>query len=267
MRCWCCKGVSGFLSFRRCSTVLVSLTGTFFVDSLSGFALLLLIFRLVGIAATFCWLPMQSVSPTRFWAHLRPSLGFLSADLVNYGSDQILIVAISYMLSRDELGVIGLCRQIVGVADAPGWAMVQAAYPAIVADPISEVPRFYSRLVWLAGWTAIGFIALRTAWVMGLPYSCLSSLLGHPACYTSSPLPAHVIRNWTEGRWEHQKHQQARLCTRSLLGGHRRSGGMGVARCAGRLCRACVCLILGDGPCTWPSPSRHTTCPPLSRLC
>jgi O-antigen/teichoic acid export membrane protein len=166
-----------------------------FANSLLVFAATLVVARLVGIFGICLRLPYRAVSPRRLWRHLYPSLGILSADLVNYGSDQLLVLAMSYLVNRQELGILGLSRQIVSIADIPGGSLLQTAYPAMVQDPQAELTMTRKRMLTLAGLTMVGCAGLALPlgiWVYRVP------LLPAYAALLLTSLPARYILSLCE---------------------------------------------------------------------
>jgi O-antigen/teichoic acid export membrane protein len=160
--------------------------------SLATFAAMLAIPRLIGIAIVCCALPQECVSMRRLWQHLRPGFGLLSSDIFNYGSDQILVVAISYLVDREHLGILGLCRQVIGVADTPGASLLQTLYPALAQGPAAVVATTRRRMFKLAALTAIVCATLTVPlgiWfyhVPQLPLYAITLLVSLPGRYLLS---------------------------------------------------------------------------------
>lgn len=59
---------------------------------------------------------------------------FAPLDILGILSEQLPILIISTLMSRAELGLFGIIRQLITAADAPGWSYVQAKYPTLVTD-------------------------------------------------------------------------------------------------------------------------------------
>ena len=108
--------------------------------TLTGFALVLAAFRLAGIAIVFAQLPLARVAPRAVLARLRAGSAFLTTDAINLGSEQVVVIAASYLIPREALGVLGLCRQLLTLAETPGWSFVQARYPELVAKERETFP-------------------------------------------------------------------------------------------------------------------------------
>jgi len=120
-----------------------------FANTISQFAFIIFAFRILGVLTLWLFLPYERVSVRRFWSVARSSLKFLSADLIGYVSDQIFITGISFILSRHELGILGLCKQVASVAGTPIISILQAKYPALVADP-SRMSVLRYQALWLS---------------------------------------------------------------------------------------------------------------------
>ena len=110
-----------------------------FGSSYLVFALILAAFRFVGTFSVFLRLERARIKMSYFWTHARAGAHFLTADILNLGADQFTVLLASFLMSRTDLGVFGLCRQMLTVSDTPGWSQVQAKYPLIVADPAGSV--------------------------------------------------------------------------------------------------------------------------------
>jgi O-antigen/teichoic acid export membrane protein len=118
------------------------------------FASILAAFRFIGTLSAFLCLERARIRMSFFWSQVRAGAHFLTADILNLGSDQVTVLVASFLMSRTDLGVFGLCRQMLTVSDTPGWSQVQAKYPAIVADPpgsVAELRRTMPRLGAICG--------------------------------------------------------------------------------------------------------------------
>ena len=104
------------------------------------FAILLTLFRFAGIAGAFLLLPKALSSVRTVLDHFREGAHFLTADALNLGADQAIVLATSWLMSRADLGLFGLCRQMLTVSDTPGWSKMQAEYPNVVRDPARNMP-------------------------------------------------------------------------------------------------------------------------------
>jgi O-antigen/teichoic acid export membrane protein len=123
------------------------IVGASIAHSLVTFALVLALFRTVGVFIAFLRLPLARLPVGGFLAHLRGSIRFITADAMNLGSDQLSVLAASYLMDRQALGLFGLCRQLLTASDTPGWSQMQVAYPAAVSDPNETIPRLKRRML------------------------------------------------------------------------------------------------------------------------
>lgn len=108
------------------------LAGAFSHD-FSVFCVCLLVFRLLGIAIAYALLPHDFRAIRQAPAQLRAGMRYLFADAVLVLSDNLLILLCSCILGRSELGVLGICRQLMTASDTPGWASLQSVYPKLVS--------------------------------------------------------------------------------------------------------------------------------------
>jgi O-antigen/teichoic acid export membrane protein len=158
-----------------------------FGSSFLMFAALLAAFRFASIAVVFLRLPRGRLPLREVLEHLAEGLRFLTADAVNLGSDQVTVLIVSYLISRGELGLFGLCRQMLTVSDTPGWSQLQASYPAIVADPQGQIPKLRRRLMVTGVLCAVVVAALTVPlglWVYHLP----GFMILGPLLQTSTPV-------------------------------------------------------------------------------
>jgi O-antigen/teichoic acid export membrane protein len=118
------------------------LIGTACGGPLAVFALVLAVCRFAGVAACFAFLPLGRLRLRDTLAHMREGTRFLTADALLLATDQATIIISSYLMSRAELGLFGLVRQMLTLSDTPSWSRMQAAYPAMVADPAGVFPGF-----------------------------------------------------------------------------------------------------------------------------
>ncbi len=118
------------------------------------FASILAAFRFAGTLGAFLCLERARIDLRVFWANVRVGAHFLTADILNLGSEQLTVLLASFLMSRSDLGVFGLCRQMLTVSDTPGWSQVQAKYPLIVSNPpetVGELKRTMPRLGAICG--------------------------------------------------------------------------------------------------------------------
>jgi O-antigen/teichoic acid export membrane protein len=132
---------------------------TLFGPTLLAFAAVLAGFRFASIALAFAFLPMGRLRLRAAMGHMREGTRFLTADTLLMASDQATIMIASYLMSRPELGLFGLVRQMLTVSDTPAWSQMQAAYPAMVADPARMFPPFKRRMLMIGVVCAAGVAA------------------------------------------------------------------------------------------------------------
>ncbi len=116
------------------------IVGALLSPSYLMFAALLALFRFSGTLMAFLVLPRAACSLPVFLRHIREGSRFLTADALNSGTDQITVLISSWLMSRGDLGLFGLCRQMLTVSDTPGWSKMQAMYPAVVDAPERVMP-------------------------------------------------------------------------------------------------------------------------------
>jgi O-antigen/teichoic acid export membrane protein len=109
------------------------LVGAFFAD-FNHFCLCILVFRLLGIALPYALLPHDlsalRFAPRQLWAGMH----YLVSDAVILVGENLVLLLTSHLLGRSELGVLGICRQLLTASDTPGWANLQSVYPKLVAE-------------------------------------------------------------------------------------------------------------------------------------
>ena len=136
------------------------------------FAAILAAFRFAAIGCAFLRLPCRRTSFRMLITHMADGARYLIADAINLGTDQAAMLILSFILSRAQLGLLGLCRQLITVSDTPGWSQIQAFYPGMVADPARNGPLLISRLRWI-GIVSAASVALLTAplglWIYRAP--------------------------------------------------------------------------------------------------
>jgi hypothetical protein len=119
--------------------------------------------------------------------HMADGARYLIADAINLGTDQAAMLILSFILSRAQLGLLGLCRQLITVSDTPGWSQIQAFYPGMVADPARNGPLLISRLRWI-GIVSAASVALLTAPLGLWIYRAPGFLVLAPLLQVSTPI-------------------------------------------------------------------------------
>ena len=119
----------------------------------TAFALTLAAGRALGSLAGFLPLRFGRFSPRDLRRAISESSRFVPLDIMALLSEQLPILAISPYLGRAELGLIGLARQFVTLADTPGWSYVQSEYPRLVRglkDSAAAIARRNGQLAWVS---------------------------------------------------------------------------------------------------------------------
>lgn len=183
-----------------------------FSTDLVWFAAVLTASRLLGCAIGFALLEFRRTSASGVAAAIHEGLRFLPLDLLAAASDLGAIPLLAGFLSRSELGLFGLARQFVSVADTPGWSYVQSRYPGMVADfgaVASDVAKRNEEISFASA-AAVLLLASATALAIYRQPALLPVL---PLALL--PLPARYMNNFCD--------QALRACGRirecALLGG------------------------------------------------
>jgi len=166
--------------------------GAFISHGAGAFAVIVLAGRVLGNLVGFALLAYRRIS----WPNLRSAFirgtSFAPADAIAMLSEQLPILIISVLLSRAELGIFGLARQIVTAADAPGWSFVQAKYPELVESKLLATPavaRSNGRLA-----VAVGGCTLLASMVLSVAVYRQPVLVGATAVLLAT-LPARYMNN------------------------------------------------------------------------
>jgi hypothetical protein len=163
--------------------------------SLPTFGIILLCTRIAAsivgfLPLSYAWTSFADVATT-----IRASVRYASLDAAGMLAELLPIVLISGLLTREELGLIGLLRQFLTVADLPGYSMVFNAYPSLVQDPDRvgpELARANERMAWKS---ALGTLVLASAAAV--------VVYGAPVLAAALPivllsLPARYITNFCD---------------------------------------------------------------------
>jgi hypothetical protein len=171
-------------------TGLALLTPTFL-----DFALVLLATRVLGCAAGFLPLAFDRVDLGRIRPALAEAVRFAPLDVAGLLADQLAVVLLAVLLDRAELGLYGLIRQFVSVADTPGWSYVLSNYPALVQDIGASAPavaRGNERLAWISAAVSLVASSALAVAVYGVP-AILPAL---PLVLL--PMPARYLNNFCD---------------------------------------------------------------------
>ena len=95
-------------------------------------ASILLLSRATGNLAVFCGMRYARVPARSAYRYGLEGFKYSPMDLIALMSEQTGALFLAYLLPRSELGIYGLCQQLVMAADTPGWSLVQSYYPELV---------------------------------------------------------------------------------------------------------------------------------------
>jgi hypothetical protein len=130
-----------------------------------SFAIVLTASRVLSCVAGFVPLSYGSVSLSMLRRGIVGGLRFVPLDLALMFSEVLPIAFMPIFLTRAEIGMLGLARQFVTVADTPGWSYVQANYPALVADIHGNGPGVarWNNVLALGTIAGVGLVAITMA--------------------------------------------------------------------------------------------------------
>jgi O-antigen/teichoic acid export membrane protein len=177
---------------------LIHLLGTgaaMLAPNFEQFALTLLAFRAFGSAVGFA--PLEYARPEAGQAlrAVREASRFAPLDVAGLLSEQLPVAFLSVLLSRTDLGLYGLLRQFVTVAETPGWSHVLSHYPKLTDDLIkhgSSVAQSHQRIAWLSATAVLGAASTMAIAVYKVP----SILPAIPIVLAT--VPARYINNFCD---------------------------------------------------------------------
>jgi O-antigen/teichoic acid export membrane protein len=91
--------------------------------------------RLAANIVVYAVMGIEFVGFRRILAEMRRGFGYLATDAVLTANDQIATILLAMILTREDMGVWGICRQLTIAADTPSWSIVQAKYPEMIRSP------------------------------------------------------------------------------------------------------------------------------------
>lgn len=118
------------------------LLGIIYCRTLVHFAIVLMAFRALGAFIPFCLLKYARISISKIWDCGVRGFVYFPADMLAILSEQAGQVILSLLLSRGDLGVFGLCRQVLTAGEYPGWSFAQSIYPSLVRTRLETVREF-----------------------------------------------------------------------------------------------------------------------------
>lgn len=116
------------------------LAGGFFSNSVLEFAVYVTVSRLIGNVIVYAVMGIERVPLGRVFAEMRRGGSYLATDALLTANDQIVTILLALILSREDMGVWGICRQLSTAADTPSWSIVQAKYPEMIRSPHETWP-------------------------------------------------------------------------------------------------------------------------------
>ncbi|HVJ42137.1 MAG TPA: hypothetical protein VM639_11590 [Dongiaceae bacterium] len=154
--------------------------GYFLTDDFLHFALIVTLCRFLGTAIIFARLPYGHFTLAELKTHVRQGLGFLTADTIGLIADQVSVMIASALMSRADLGIFGLCRQMLTVGDTPAWSRLTAWYPRVVADPLGAAVQLRREMLRMGILGGLGLAAMAVPlglWIYHLPSFILAACL------------------------------------------------------------------------------------------
>ncbi len=118
------------------------LLGVIYSQTLVNFALFLLAFRALGSFIPFGLLRYARIKISKIWDCGVQGFLYLPPVILASLSEQSAPVIFSFLLSRGELGIFGLCRQVLTAGEIPCWSFLQSIYPRLVQTRLASVREF-----------------------------------------------------------------------------------------------------------------------------
>jgi O-antigen/teichoic acid export membrane protein len=108
------------------------LAGSLLAQAPDGFAITLLLSRMVSVLVIWGGFRFERVSIDRITEIAGNGLRYLAPDVLALLAEQSAPLLLARVVSRAELGIFRLCQQLLMAADSPGWTFVQSQYPQMV---------------------------------------------------------------------------------------------------------------------------------------
>lgn len=167
--------------------------GLFLSRSMAQFAAILLIARALGNIAVFAGMKYERVSFSSALRYGLSGLKYSPMDLMAMLSEQAASLIAAGILSRPDFGQYGLCQQLLGAADTPGWSMVQSQYPELVRTRLAISATLRGRLIRLS--FAVAVLVVGGGAVLGPYVYKLPGFLAMMASLTLS-IPSRYLNNF-----------------------------------------------------------------------
>ena len=119
-------------------------------DTLMAFAAVLLITRTLANACLFARLNYSRVTATAALRFVWKGLKYSLMDMIAMLSEQTATLILANFLTRAEVGLFGLCQQLLAASDTPGWSVIQSHYPELVKNELGLAKSLRRNLVMLS---------------------------------------------------------------------------------------------------------------------
>lgn len=159
------------------------LVGMIFSATVIQFAFALMVARALGSLLPFSLLKYSRISIAKIIKCGYRGVQYIPTDLLALASEQSGPLILSQLVTRSELGIFGLCLQVLNAGSQPVYTFLQSKYPELVTSRLStadEIGRqvvkisFAASLLVLAGSFVLGFWVydLRVFFYMMLLLTC-----------------------------------------------------------------------------------------------
>jgi O-antigen/teichoic acid export membrane protein len=140
--------------------------GIIFSKTVIQFAFALMVARALGSLLPFSLLKYSRIGLAKIIKCGYRGIQYIPTDLLALASEQSGPLILSQLISRADLGIFGLCRQVLTAGSQPGYTFLQSKYPQLVITRLrtaGETGRqmlkisLAASLLVLAGSAALGF--------------------------------------------------------------------------------------------------------------
>ena len=135
------------------------LLGMIYAQTLFQFAIFLMVSRGLGTAMPLCFLNYARIRIFKIWDCGIQGFFYLPPCMLATLSEQSGPVILSFLLSRGELGIFGLCRQVLTAGEFPCWSFLQSIYPQMVKTRLASVREFQRQNIRLSVLVAVLILA------------------------------------------------------------------------------------------------------------
>ncbi len=167
-------------------------SGIIFSDSVFMFAVFMISGRFIGNGFVFTRLEYAKVSFKTLRDKATHGLKYIPMDFFALLSDQTATIISANLLTRSELGVFGLCRQVLTACDTPGWSVMQGNYPRLVENKLAHARELVNKIqklsfvimgVMICGSAVLGFLIYK---IEEFWYLCLLLAIILPVRYRNN---------------------------------------------------------------------------------